>query len=33
MIWNISEDRGSMGHGVMIYCILSVSTLITIMVV
>ena len=23
--WNISEDGSSMGHGVMIYCILSVS--------
>ena len=28
VIWNISEDGSSMGHGVMIYCILSVSTLI-----
>ena len=29
VIWNISEDGGSMGHGIMIYCILSVSTVIT----
>ena len=29
VIRNISEDGSSMGHGVMIYCILSVSTLVT----
>ena len=29
VIWNISEDGSSMGHGVMIYCILSVNTLVT----
>ena len=33
VIRNISEDGSSMGHDVMIYCILSVSTLVTIMVV
>ena len=30
VIWNISEDGSSMGHGVMIYCILSASTLVTV---